>query len=234
MVFDEIKPLPLVLVKQPNEHGALKISDLPVSYSQLQATILKRFPEGAEFGKDFFVVSTKERIFRLVNYTSDHTMTEYVVAPQAQNNSSWHEVKTLSPGYVADRSYIPGTVITSKNVESYIIDRFFTDGKNPEMLFYINNLKSNENLNIILLACQNGLLETDFKKVDLYVNDIFVTTWEIDKITKIYTAIIPHELLNDRKLKLSFRINDAEKFFYYGKYLYDTLLFYKLVIDYDK
>lgn len=72
--FHEIKPLPLVLVKQPDEHGELKISKNPVSFLQIQATILKRFPEGAEFGKDFSEPLTTDKVAPpyVTHYRSSH------------------------------------------------------------------------------------------------------------------------------------------------------------------
>ncbi|MBR6712408.1 MAG: YidC/Oxa1 family membrane protein insertase [Selenomonadaceae bacterium] len=243
LIFDEIKPLPLVLVKQPNEHGALKVSENPISYSQLQATILKRFPEGTEFGEDVSERLTQSRFFRLVSYTSDHTMKEYVVAPQAQDNSSWHEARILSRENTGDEVYKLGTVLTNKNVIPYMTNGwrhwpdnrcFLTNGVKSELMFNIRNLKHDENLRLTFSACQNHLLETDFKQVDLYVNDIFVTTWEIDKIKKIYSAIILRDLLDDSKLKLSFRIDDPKIWFSRGHYIYDTICFFGLVIDYDK
>ena len=229
--FSEIKPLPLVLVKQPNEHGILKISENPVSYLQLQATILKRFPEGAEFGEDFSMVSIKERFFRLVNYTSDHKITEYIVARQAQVNSSWHEVKNLYRKYAdGDQAYRLGTVLTSKNVELYLtsgwkmwpdINFFLTDAEKAEMLFHIKNFKRNKDLKLKFSAC--GLFKTNIKKVDLYVNDIFVATLEMDRINKTYTVTIPNKLLDGDKLELNFIINDY--------ILHDAISFFNLVIE---
>lgn len=236
------KPLPLVLVKQPNEHGALKISETPISYSQLQATILKRFPEGAKFGEDFSTKSTKERLFRIVSNEIDHTMTEYIVEPRAQNNSSWHEVRTLNRKYNYDRNYSLGTILTSKNVEPYMIDGwlilpvhspFFQFGPKAEMLFQIKNFNHDKDLKLEVIAIQNPLLETDSQRFDIYVNDTFVETWEIDKKNiKQYVAIIPHELLKGEKLELSFRmvvpsgssVNESTL---------NNITFFRLVINYN-
>lgn len=229
------KPLPLVLVKQPNEHGKLKVSENPISYFQLQATILKRFPEATEFGEDFYTQSKKERIFRLMNPAFDHTVTEYVVAPQAWNNSSWHEVRTLYRSYVTSQNYKIGTVLTSKNVEQYMtsgwrilisINSFFTEGEKSEMCFHIKKLEPDKDLKITALAWQNPSIETDSREVDVYVNGTFVTTWDIDKHSvKIYEAIIPHGLLKDTNLELSFKIKPP--------ILVDTIGFYRLVINYN-
>ncbi|MBQ3725564.1 MAG: YidC/Oxa1 family membrane protein insertase [Selenomonadaceae bacterium] len=233
--FNEFKPLPLVLVKQPDEHGALKVSENPISYSQLQATLLKRFPEGKEFGEDFSELLTQSRFFRLVSYTSDRTMTEYAVAPKAWDNSSWHEAKILSRKYINDQNYNLGTSITSKNVESYMtkgwrlwpdINCFLTDGVKAEMLFHIKNLIPNENLKIKIIAYSTQSLKTDFQKVDVCVNNSTVATWEIGKTGRTYEAVIPYELIDDTKLKLSFIIREP--------IAYDTIVFFQLVIDYDK
>lgn len=230
--FNKIKPLPLVLVKQPNEHGALKISENPISYSQLQATILKRFPEATEFEEDFSIKTAKDRFFRLVRYTSDHTMTEYAVAPQAQDNSSWHEIRTLYRKYISDQNYALGTAVTSKNVESYMItgwriwpdiNYFLTSGEKSEMLFHIRNLKQKKNLKLKTVAFQDYSIKAE--KVDVYVNDAFITTWEIDNKVKTYEATIPYELLDDTKLKLSFKISNP--------IIRDTIIFFELVIDYE-
>ena len=231
--FDEIKPLPLVLVKQPNEHGALKLSENSISYSNLQATILKRFPEVTEFEGDFSSTSMKKRLFQLVTYTSDHTITEYIVAPKAQDNSSWDKVKIFSPEYNTNRSYNLGTLVTSKNVELYMtegwriwpdIKFFLSDGIKSEMIFDIKNFKK-KNLKLKATAFQNHSIKTDFQKVDVYVNDKFVATWEIDKNGKIYEAIIPYELIDNAKLELSFRVNAPAN--------HDVIVFFNLVIDYD-
>lgn len=241
--FDKIKPLPLVLVKQPNEHGALKISENPVSYSQLQATILKRFPEGTEFRKDFSIKSTENRFFRLIPYTPDRIMTEYIVAQQAWNNSSWHKEKTLSPKYASDQNYNLGTTITSENVELYMTTgwRTWPDNKGfclseekGNMLFNINKFNTDKDLKITVLSFQDGWIETDFSKVDVYVNDTFITTWEIGKIGKQYVAVIPHELIEDKKLKLSLKIDASREFFSKYRLIPNKIWFYELVIDYDK
>lgn len=240
--FNDVKPLPLVLVKQPNEHGALKVSENPISYFQLQATILKRFPETTEFGEDFSTKSTKDRLFRLVSYTFDHTMTEYVVAPQAQNNFSWQEVRTLHSEHNSNRDYNLGTLLISKNVELYMITGwriwpdsryFFLSEEKGEMLLHIKNLNHDKNLMMTALVYQNDLLETDFLKVDVYANDTFITTWEIGNSAKKYEAVIPHELLTDAKLKLGFRIDAPSEFFSNSSHVPDKLCFVGFVISYN-
>ena len=94
------------------------------------------------------------------------------------------------------------------------------------MLFHIKNLIPNENLKIKIIAYSAQSLKTDFQKVDVCVNNSTVTTWEIGKTGRTYEAAIPYELVNDTKLKLSFIIREP--------IAYDTIIFFQLVIDYDK
>lgn len=221
--FQEIKPLPLVLIKQPNEHGTLKVSKNSVSYTQLQATILKRFPEGAEFGKDFSESLTESRLYRRISLTPDHPIVEYLVAPDASNNLSWHESSTLI--YQLDKknsTYNIGTLVNHRNIEPYLLKGWtrwldlkvvLTDGKKSELLFSIKNLKHDRDLELKMTAFQDIQVQVDSQKVGIYANNIFITDIEIDKFVRGYKVIIPHDLIQDDKLRLSFVINNTRSFF---------------------
>lgn len=221
--FKEIKPLPLVLVKQPNEHGMLKVSENPISHSQLQATILKRFPETSEFGKDFSEPLTTPRLYRRISLTPDHPIVEYLVDPDATNNSSWHESSTLLYHLDFKNSiYKIGTRIDYRNIEPYLLKGWtrwlelkmvMTDGEKCEMIFSMDNLKHGRDLELDLTAFQNIEVKSDCQKVGVYVNDTLVTNLEIDKFIRKYKVIIPHELIQDDKLHLFFTVSDTWKFF---------------------
>lgn len=221
--FQEIKPLPLLLVKQPNEHGALKLSQNPVSYSQLQATILKRFPESSNFGEDFSSKLTTARLYRRISLTPDHPIVEYLVEPDATNNLSWHESSTLTykPDF-KNAIYEIGTRIDHRNIEPYLLKGWtrwlelpivLTDGNKCELIFSIKNLKHDRDLELDMVAFQDSQVEADLQKVGVYVNETFVTSLEMNKIAERYKIIIPHDLLKSNELHLSFTVSDTLKFF---------------------
>lgn len=221
--FNEIKALPLVLVKQPNEHGALKISENPISYSQLQATILKRFPESSELGKDFSELLSTTRFYRRISLTPAHPIVEYLVEPDASNNLSWHESATLTyqPDF-KNSTYKIGSRVDYKNMEPYLLKGWtrwlelrmvWTDGDKAEMLLSIKNLKHGRDLELNMIAFKNEKVKVDLQKTDVYVNDTFVTTLEMDEFVRRYKVIIPHDLIQDNRLHLSFIVSDTKSFF---------------------
>ena len=242
--FQEIKPLPLVLVKQPNEHGALKVSENPISYSQLQATILKRLPEASEFGKDFSESSTTQRFHRRISLTPDHPIVEYLVEPDASNNLSWHESATLiyKPD-LKNSTYEIGTRVDYKNIEPYLLKGWtrwlelrmiWSDGQKAELIFSIENLKPDKDLELDMVAFQVPQVKVDSQQVGVYVNDTEVTTWEADKFVRRYKAVIPHELIQDGRLHLSFTISDTWRFFNDTRWYNVGISLMELTINYAK
>ena len=242
--FQEKKPLPLVLVKQPNEHGALKVSENPVSYVQLQATILKRFPESSKFGKDFSSASTATRLYRRISLTPEHPIVEYLVDPDAKNNLSWHESTTLTyqPDF-KNAIYKMGTLVDRRNIGAYLFKGWtrwlelpviFTDGNKCELIFSIKNLKRNRDLEVDMVAFQDGRVKNDSQEVGVYVNDTFVTSLEMDKIPKSYKIIIPHDLLKSDRLHLYFTISDTVKFFNDTKWYDIGMDLVRLTINYAR
>ena len=221
--FQEVKPLPLVLVKQPNEHGSLKISENPISYFQLQATILKRFPEGAEFGEDFSEPLLTTRLHRRISLTPDHPIVEYLVEPDASNNLSWHESATLTyqPDF-KNSTYKIGTRVDYQNIEPYLLKGWtrwldlrmvWTDGDKAEMQFSLENLKQDKDLELDMVAFQDPQVKAELQRVGVYVNDKEVTILELDKFVRKYQVVIPHNLIEGDKLRLSFTISDTRSFF---------------------
>ena len=238
--FQEIKPLPLVLVKQPNEHGALKVSENPISYFQLQATILKRFLESSKFGKDFSSASNATRLYRRISLTPDHPIVEYLVEPDASNNLSWHESATLI--YQPDLKnaiYKIGTRIDYRNIEPYLLKGWtrwlemqmvWTDGDKAEMIFSMKNLKHDRDLELNMVAFQQA--NADLQKIGVYVNDTEVEVLEIDKFVREYKIVIPHELIQDYTLHLSFTISDTWHFFNDTKWYDVGMALVELTINY--
>ena len=221
--FQEVKPLPLVLVKQPNEHGSLKISENPISYFQLQATILKRFPEAAEFGEDFSEPLLTTRLHRRISLTPDHPIVEYLVEPDASNNLSWHESATLTyqPDF-KNSTYKIGTRVDYQNIEPYLLKGWtrwldlrmvWTDGDKAEMQFSLENLKQDKDLELDMVAFQDPQVKAELQRVGVYVNDKEVTILELDKFVRKYQVVIPHNLIEGDKLRLSFTISDTRSFF---------------------
>ena len=238
--FNEVKALPLVLVKQPNEHGELKISQNPVSFFQLQATILKRFPEGAEFGKDFSEPSTEDRLHLRISRTTDHPIVEYLIKPDAANNSSWRESNTLI--YKRDfknSKYTIGHLLDDKTMEPYLVkgwtgwfglDAVWTDGKDSEMSFMIENLKHGKNLEVEIIAFKN--IPAESQTVSVYANGTFITNFDIDKILRKYTFVIPHELISGNQLNLSFSVSNTGRFFNHTKWFELGMGIAELTINY--
>ena len=221
--FQEVKPLPLVLVKQPNEHGSLKISENPISYFQLQATILKRFPEAAEFGEDFSEPLLTTRLHRRISLTPDHPIVEYLVEPDASNNLSWHESATLTykPDF-RNATYKIGTRVDYQNIEPYLLKGWtrwlelqmvWTDGDKAEMQFSLENLKQDKDLELDMVAFQDPQVKAELQRVGVYVNNKEVTILELDKFVRKYQVVIPHNLIEGDKLRLSFTISDTRSFF---------------------
>lgn len=240
--FQEVKPLPLVLVKQPNEHGALKVSENPVSYSNLRATILKRFPESNEFGEDFSSPLMTPRLYRRISLTPDHPITEYLVEPDATNNLSWHESETLlyHPD-VKNSTYKIGTLVDYRNIEPYLLKGWtrwldlkmmWTDGKKCDLMFLMKNLKHDKDLELDMTAFQDIDVNVDSQKVGVYVNNVFIKNIEIDNFIRKYKIVIPHGLIQDDKLILSFTISNTRSFFNDTKWYDVGMSLLELVISY--
>lgn len=238
--FHEVKALPLVLVKQPNDHGKLKISKNPVSFSQLQATMLKRFHEGAEFGKDFSEPVTEDRLHRRISRTTDHPITEYIVKPDAANNSSWHESATLIYHQDFKKSkYKIGRSLDYQSIEPYLVtgwmslldmQAIWTDGKNSEMLFAIENLKHGKNLEVEFTAFKNIPVES--QTVSIFANGTFITTLDLDASRRKYKITIPNELISGNQLSLLFSVSNIAKYFNHTKWFDFGMGISELTINY--
>ena len=85
-----------------------------------------------------------------------------------------------------------------------------------------------------MVAFQDRELETDLQKVEVYVNDIFVTSLEMDKIARRYKVIIPHDLLKTDRLHLYFTVSDTRKFFNDTKWYDIGMDLVQLTINYAK
>ena len=239
-VFNEIKALPLVLVKQPNEHGELKISQNPISFFQIQATILKRFSESVEFGKDFSEKETADRLHRRISRTTDHPIVEYLVKPDAANNSSWRESATLIYHQdLKNSKYKIGRSLDYQSMEPYLhagwtgwfdLDAAWTDGKNSEMLFTIENLKRGKNLEVEITAFKD--IPVASQTVSIFANGEFIKTLEIDKILRQYKIVVPSELLSDNQLKLTFSVSNTARFFNHTKWFELGMGISELTINY--
>ena len=238
--FHEIKSLPLVLVKQPNEHGELKISSNPVSFFQIQATILKRFPEISEFGKDFSELSTAGRLHRFIARTTDHPIIEYLVQPDATNDSSWIEADTLIYRQDLKHSkYKIGDSVDYRNIEPYLVEGWtgwfdlhstWTDGEKSEMIFSIENLRRGRNLEVEIIAFKNVPVAS--QKVRIYANDAFITTLDLDESKKEYTFVIPKDLIYTDQLRLVFAVSNTMNFFNHTKSYSTGMGLSKLTINY--
>lgn len=238
--FHEIKSLPLVLVKQPHEHGALKISKNPVSFTQIQATILKRFPEVSEFGKDFSELSTADRLHRFIPRTPDHPIVEYLVEPNAPNDSSWHESATLTyQKNFKNSKYKIGTPIDYRNIEPYLVKGWtgwlelcsiWTDGKESEMLFSIENLRHGKDLEVEMVARKNVFIEP--QTVSIFANGTFITNFEIEEAQKKYKFVIPSNLISNDQLHLIFSVGTTLIFFNHAKSYDAGMELSKITINY--
>ena len=205
---------------------------------------MKRLPEASEFGKDFSESSTTQRFHRRISLTPDHPIVEYLVEPDASNNLSWHESATLiyKPD-LKNSTYEIGTRVDYKNIEPYLLKGWtrwlelrmiWSDGQKAELIFSIENLKPDKDLELDMVAFQVPQVKVDSQQVGVYVNDTEVTTWEADKFVRRYKAVIPHELIQDGRLHLSFTISDTWRFFNDTRWYNVGISLMELTINYAK
>jgi hypothetical protein len=231
--------LPLLLVKPFSSRGPLKISDAPVSLSDIPRTVFSEVGVETEAtGKSIFTLKEKEnrerRFFlygrKFPPYYGD--MIEYIVSGYVWDDRAWNRsgrmytkegIRTLEA-----KEYKYGSKIYFGRGGDAIVyqghgwstpsgGRKSTDGKKgqtwtdgKEAELTIPVRKTTSDLRIIVKLSPFLVSEKINKqRVTIFVNDFEIGQWSISKNGK-YSIVIPNRVVQGNILKIAFKLPDAD------------------------
>ena len=224
--FTKVKPVPLVLVKQPGERGALSESANPIYYDQLLATLAFRFADGKNyFGDDFSRKHPGDRIFNYIKFSNDHVITAYKVGSPPTDNAAWQEIgKIPYRPQLSPNLYRLGKVLdfrVGRNGEKYLAEGWsrpadeatLSNGDFASIDLSIDELKSERDFQLVLRARPISAAQ----QVSLFVNGNFICVWQMDKPAwQEYEAKIPRNYLEGNRCNLCFKISNPHKLWLIG------------------
>ena|GEM_PF-464408 len=225
--------LPLVLIKPFNSKGNLKISDAPVSHSDIPITITTLLGINAEFpGKSMFSIKeAEERNRKFLYYTWNDNwkqeylpdMREFIVSGFSWFDTSWHNTfREFTPKgeiYVSPcicrynskiKFGIKGNYKDYQSLGWSWPEKGFTwtDGKIASLIIPVKPPKSD----VVLLKAQvtpfilPGRVER--QNVSIYVNGEALGKWKVNKEGE-YRVFIPKNVIKNCQLKILFKLPDA-------------------------
>ncbi len=223
---------PLILTKPFHTRGGMKVSDAPVSISDIPKTIVSELGISETYsGCSLFEVEPLEsRKRRFLYYEWQHDywdkdylpeMEEYYVDGFSWERHSWKpSYRIFSPGNVQIKkitAYKYGQDIVfgeTGNASYYQWDGWsfpekghtWTNGRSASLVFEVEEPKTDLILKATLLpyTAQN----VNHQRVDIYINGTKVDKWLVNKAGD-YTTIIPKELVNYSALRILFNLPDA-------------------------
>lgn len=225
------KGIPLFLVKPFGAKGEMKVSDAPVSLSDIPKTIVSELGISETYpGRSVFEVRPSEtRYRRFLNYLWDQhpnkdylpNMEEYIITGFSWLSQSWMPTyrKFTSQGVQIAKPpiYEYGTEITFReggNAQYYqgagwsSPEKGFTwtDGRDASLLIPVKAPKSD----LILRATLFPLLGQNVKlqRVGIYISGVKVDEWAVDS-GGVYSTVVPRTLVKDSSLGILFDLPDA-------------------------
>lgn len=222
--------LPLILVKTFNSNGDLKISDAPVSTSDIPKTIVSELGLNYDYpGCSMFAVKEsdiRERRFLEYKWGNDNKpdlsgLKEYIVTGFSWLKKSWRPTYRLfTPEGIKDSRppvYEYGSEIKfgiGGNAKSYQFDGWShpeegftrTNGKSASLIIPINQPQFDLTLEVILTPFISG--EVEKQCVDICINSEKLGEFEITKTDKI-KMVIPKKYITDSLLNITFNLPNA-------------------------
>ena len=221
---------PLVLIKNTNEksdQGEMSVSELPISYENLHATIVySMYDDYSIFGTPFNL-NMKD-----INYPRKHMMyqrtkdstylspiSEYFIIGKVKNLNSWKKTSNYYK-YKENREYEynigenvdftingDGSKYMIKGWSFGEIDRTWTDGNEALLSFNIKNLKKS---GIIFKIYASAYLKniSQLQKVDVVVNNKYISSLTFDNKLKWYEVFIPSESVEGKILNINLKISN--------------------------
>ena len=224
--------IPLMLVKPFGSKGEMKVSDAPVSLSDIPKTIVSELGISEVYpGRSVFEVGSSEiRPRRFLYYRWEHEywekeflpdMEEYIITGFSWSSQSWMPTyRKFTPQGVQISEppiYEYGTEITfgeGGNAQYYqgagwsFPEKGFTwtDGRDASLLIPVKASKSD----LILRAMLFPLLGQSVKqqRVSIYINGAKVDQWTVDT-GGVYGTVVPRELVKNSSLGILFDLPDA-------------------------
>ena len=208
---------PLLLIKHGSGSAQYTVSDLPVSYANLQSTFVE-MAGGESDGVSIFELtpsSNAERFFYVMNGNS---VVEYCIRGKASDYGSISEtgnVYSMESQEEADTTiYQLGDVVyfdTRNTGRKFVVDGFsgleadgtWTEGDFAQLQFLLENhpqedLYLSASFNTQITACQT---------VGVYVDGNFLGWYAITE--KKLDCVIPAEMIDDTELDVRFELPDA-------------------------
>lgn len=224
--------IPLVLVKPFAAKGDMKVSDAPISLSDIPKTIVSELgiPEVYPGRSLFEVGSSETRQRRFLYYQWRHEywdkdflpdMEEYVVTGFSWANQSWkptyRKFTSQGPQITKPLAYEYGTEIVfgeGGNAPYYqgagwsFPEKGFTwtDGRDASLMIPAKEPQTDLILRTTLFPfTAQGV---DKQRVGVYINGTKVDEWTVDS-AGVYGAVIPRELMDHSSLGILFDLPDA-------------------------
>ena len=211
---------PLMLVRQPGAKNVpLKTSKNAISYTKLQATLVKRYgKESAAFGADFSNANETERDFYVVRnlQNQDISLVKYKLTGFAEDVNAYKQEDVLTTVTdSSDNSYTLGTKIefsifgdSSKYTKSgwgrAMTDRRNIIGYGSVSRFTLKNYTGG-NLTLSVWGRPFFNEKADKRLLSVYVSGKKLCTWECVKVDR-YSVEIPAGLVKDNQLEITLQI----------------------------
>jgi len=224
--------IPLILVKPFASTAGLKISDAPVSLSDIPKTIISELGLKDDLpGRSMFTINEsdiRERRFLAYNWEHEYwnkaylpAMQEYIVTGFSWLNQSWRPTyRRFTPNGVEDTQpiiYEYGSQIQfgdAGNAEQYQVQGWsspekgftWTDGKNASLVIPVNQPQSDLILSASLIPFIAG--EVINQNVIINVNGEKLGEWDI-RVAGDFKITIPKEYITRSLLNVNFELPDA-------------------------
>ncbi len=209
---------PLLLVKKGQETKNFCVSDLPVSYTNLHPTLLSLLLKEDIAGKSIFDLTkedNQERFFYI--NSADRIATEYIVRGDASDPENAYKTGRLFSVFSSKQSikYQLGTELyfdtratglqyASKGFSGMEATHIWTEGYETELEIPLQkSLKDDALVSISLKWVMNT------QRVGIYVNDVFLNYYLIDKPGELRFIIPAKALEHPDKLTIRLKLPDA-------------------------
>lgn len=226
--------IPLLLVKPIMAKGEMKVSDAPVSLSDIPQTIVSELGIPEEYpGRSVFEVTpleNRQRRFLFYEWTREYwdwgkdflpVMDEYIITGFSWLNQSW------VPTYRKFTSQ--GVQITEPPIYEYCTEITFgeegnaqyyqgagwsypekgftwTDGQEASFIIPVKTPKSDLILRVTLFPFLGQSIKQ--QRVGIYINGVKVDEWPVGSVG-MYTTVVPRELVENSSLGILFDLPDA-------------------------
>lgn len=198
---------PVVLVKQPQETGTLKVSPNAVSYKNFIATLLRRYlGTKSSLGTSFDEAEEKTRQFYLIDDTRQNHFIRYRIEGDAAVPEHWlmdGDIQVVSDpqemSYRLDRTM---TFLTTQHARNFCVSGWFMNwpedvpaiDKEAQLMLYVKDYDHMRDLRMtVKMAPSNSQ-----RKVDIYVNGEIIGQMDMTRPRKYTVSFkIPARLVSE-------------------------------------